>query len=60
MHEAKAEARPTRPWFLCGSGQFRKRSTPRQQPANPNRLGDLGAIEFYTEVILRDGFEGGM
>ncbi|MBK9657734.1 MAG: hypothetical protein IPO66_20880 [Rhodanobacteraceae bacterium] len=29
-------------------------------PANPNRLGDLGAIEFYTEVILRDGFEGGM
>ncbi|HWS25872.1 MAG TPA: hypothetical protein VN259_04780 [Xanthomonadales bacterium] len=29
-------------------------------PANPNRLGDLGAIEFYSEVILRDGFEGGM
>lgn len=29
-------------------------------PANPNRLGDLGAIEFYSEVILQDGFEGGM
>ncbi len=29
-------------------------------PTNPNRLGDLGAIEFYSEVVFRDGFEGGM
>ena len=26
-------------------------------PANPNRLADLGAVEFRPEVLLSDGFE---
>ena len=29
-------------------------------PANPDRPADLGAVEFYSEVLLQDGFEGGM
>lgn len=28
-------------------------------PVNPNRTADLGAIEFYSEILLQDGFEGG-
>lgn len=29
-------------------------------PVNPNRTADLGAIEYYPEILLQNGFEGGM